>query len=101
MADARCVTHEGWRGNDKQLHALVGMSAGAAGTYVTGSAWTGFWIASGLALAKEALDASGMGQCSSHDAAITILGGALGAVAAGWHLRVTPRGTSLTYSTSF
>jgi len=100
-ADARCITNDSWRGFDKGEHAVVGLAVGLAGTYGTGDPWKGFWIATGVALAKEALDASGSGTCSAQDAAVTIAAGALGAAAAGWHLRVTRGTTQIAYSRSF
>lgn len=101
-ADARCVSNDSWRGDDKQLHAIAGFTIGLARTYGTGDPWKGFWLATGVALAKEALDAGGSGTCSTQDAVVTIAAGALGAATAGWHLRVTRDGTpQLAFSKRF
>lgn len=99
---ARCISNDAWRGDDKQLHAIVGAAVGAAGAYGTRDPWAGFWLATGVALAKEALDASGGGTCSAQDAVVTIAAGALGAAAAGWHIRLTERGAAqLAFSRRF
>ena len=101
-ASARCITNDRWSGDDKQLHAIAGLGVGLAATYATRDPWAGFWIATGVALAKEALDASGSGTCSAQDAIVTIAAGALGAAGAGWHIRLTERGTAqVAFSRSF
>ena len=78
-AHAKCITNDKWRGDDKAQHALAGLGIGYIATMQTKDPMTGFLWAAGIGAAKEAVDATGGGQCSLQDLLVTALAGGVGA----------------------
>lgn len=78
-AHAKCITNDKWRGDDKQQHALAGLGIGYIATMQTKDPVEGFLWAAGIGAAKEAVDATGGGQCSLQDFLVTALAGGVGA----------------------
>ena len=78
-AHAKCITNDKWRGDDKAQHALAGMGIGYIATMQTKDPVEGFLWAAGIGAAKEAIDATGGGQCSLQDFLVTAAAGGIGA----------------------
>ena len=100
-AHAACTSRDSWRGQDKQLHLVVGAAVAAGATAYTGSAWQGFAWGAGVGLVKEAIDARGGGTCSAQDLGATVAGAALGAWAAGWAIERQGSTTVVSYGRTF
>lgn len=68
-----------WTGRDKNLHFAGGAAIATAVTAATGNEWHGFLAGTAAGLAKEVHDATGRGQVSGKDFAVTALGAFAGA----------------------
>lgn len=101
LANAKCLTNDKWHGEDKQLHALVGMGIGFYATLQTSSPMEGFLWGAGIGLVKEAVDAGGLGQCSLQDLLITAAASALGASLGNVAIRIQDRKVTLLYRKEF
>ena len=78
-AHSKCRANDSWHGTDKQLHFGGGAVIATLITVHTADPWTGFYTGAGTGLLKEAVDATGAGDCSLQDFLITTAGAALGA----------------------
>jgi putative lipoprotein len=88
-AQARCLTNDSWRGQDKAQHFAVGVALGSAGTLAFNRPRDAFIFGAAVGLAKEIRDSRGFGTCSFQDFAVTALGAYAGAYGTAWI--VTPR----------
>ena len=70
-AFAGCRTNDRWHGDDKKMHAFAGAGISFFATLHTADPWQGFLWGAGAGLAKEAIDATGQGDCSLQDFAVT------------------------------
>lgn len=98
---AGCSSSDRWVGSDKTMHLAAGALVSVIGTVQTGSQWQGFAIGAGVGIAKEMLDANGMGRCTFQDAAVTVLGAAIGAYTGGLILTHSSGKTTVAYAKSF
>jgi uncharacterized protein YfiM (DUF2279 family) len=78
-----------WTGADKALHFTLGAAISAGVGVHYRDPMKGFLVGAGVGIAKELLDKPGGGSMSGKDAAVTILGAAVGA--AGAHVIISPR----------
>lgn len=100
-AAAGCRSNDNWRGSDKQLHALAGGGIAFVVTMHTADSWRGFLWGAGAGLAKEAIDASGSGDCSLQDLAVTVAAAGLAAYTSGVIVTRVQGRTLVAYSRSF
>jgi uncharacterized protein YfiM (DUF2279 family) len=85
LALAATTAHaDEWTGKDKQLHFVGGAAIAAAVTAATRDEWAGFAAGTASGLLKEVYDATGRGQVSGKDFAVTMLGAYVGAKGTGW-----------------
>jgi len=100
-AYAKCTAHDAWHGEDKALHfvgvaAVSGYVGAATERPEYGLAW-----GVGIAAAKEALDATGSGDCTLQDFAVGVAGALAGYAGAKWVLIPRAHGATVAYSRSF
>ena len=76
---AKCRANDSWHGTDKQLHFGGGAVIATLITVHTANPWAGFYTGAAAGLLKEAIDATGAGDCSAQDLLVTMAGSALGA----------------------
>lgn len=100
-ASAGCRANDSWRGSDKQLHLLAGGGVAFVATLQTGYPWRGFAWGAGASLAKEAIDATGHGDCSLQDLAVGVVGAGLAAYTGGLIVTRVHGRTLVAYTTSF
>ena len=98
---ARCVANDSWRGADKTQHAAVGAAIGWIVTLQTRKVSEGVFWSAVAGVGKELLDSDGSGTCSLQDAAVTVLGGVVGAYTGGLVVTHTRGRTVVSYSTAF
>lgn len=98
---ARCIANDSWRGADKSKHAAVGAAVGWIVTLQTGKVADGVLWSAVAGVGKELLDSDGSGTCSLQDAAVTVLGGVIGAYTGGLVVTHTRGRTVVSYSTTF
>ena len=95
-ADAKCRANDSWSGPDKIQHAQAGALIGFVGTMNNGSQLEGIGWAALAAGGKELIDATGTGDCSAQDFAVTVAGGIIGSfVGKGVYLTFDPRAKSV------
>lgn len=100
-AVAGCRSNDQWRGSDKQLHALAGGGIAFVVTLHTADPWRGFLWGAGAGLAKEAIDATGQGDCSLQDLAVTVAAAGIAAYTGGFIVTRVQGRTLVAYSRSF
>jgi len=98
---AKCITNDTMRGWDKKAHFAGGAVIATVATMHTGDPWKGFWVGTAVGVAKEALDATGVGTCSLQDALATTAGAALGAWTGGLIVTRVQGRTVVAYATEF
>jgi len=100
-AAAKCLTRDAWTGYDKNQHFAIGAAFGMGGTLHAGNRWHGFALGAGVGLLKELADSDGRGTCSLQDAAVTILGAAVGAQLGGVMFEFQRGRVGVRYHTTF
>lgn len=100
-AAAGCRANDHWRGGDKQLHAVVGGGIALVTTLHTADPWRGFLYGAGAGLVKEAIDATGQGDCSLQDLAVTVAAAGIAAYTGGLIVTRVQGRTLVAYTRSF
>ena len=85
-ANAGCTGKDNFKTIDKRLHFFGGAIIAAAVTGHTKDPWTGFYAGTAAGVVKEALDSTGIGDCSAKDLIATMAGAALGAAGTNWYI---------------
>lgn len=101
---ALCATQasaDSWTGNDKKLHLGAGLVISGLVTMHTKDRETGFYAGVVAGAAKELIDATGAGEPSVKDFAVTALGAAIGAYTGGLIVSRTQGTTTIAYTTTF
>lgn len=98
---ARCITNDRWTGPDKVQHLAIGAGISWVGTLHTKDPMKGFYWGAAAGIAKELLDADGSGTCSLQDAAVTVVGAAIGAYTGGLVVTYLKGRVTVAYATSF
>jgi hypothetical protein len=101
QASAGCRSNDRWRGDDKQLHVLGAGAISFVATLHTRDPWQGFWWGTGAAVAKEAIDAAGMGDCSMQDLAVGVIAAGVAAYTGGLIVTRVQGRTLVAYTTTF
>lgn len=100
-ASAGCRANDRWRGDDKKMHALAGGGISFIATLHTADPWQGFLWGASAGLAKEAIDATGQGDCSLQDFAVTAIAAGVAAYTGGLVVTRVQGRTLVAYTTSF
>ena len=98
---ARCRANDSWHGEDKQMHAMAGGGIAFIATLQTGDPWKGFMYGAGAGLAKEAIDATGLGDCSLQDLAVTAIAAGVAAYTGGLFITHAQGRTMVAYAKTF
>lgn len=101
QANAGCRPKDSWHGEDKQLHVLAAGGIAFIGTLHTGDPWKGFQYGAGAALLKEAIDATGLGDCSVKDLAVGVAAAAVASYTGGLIVTRVQGRTLVAYATTF
>lgn len=100
-AHSKCRANDHWRGDDKKMHALGGGGISFIATLHTADPWQGFLWGAGAGLAKEAIDATGQGDCSFQDFAVTAIAAGVSAYTGGLVVTRVQGRTLVAYATNF
>lgn len=90
-----------WTGRDKQKHLLAGAAVASILTLHTKNESVGFVAGASIGIAKELYDASGKGDPSFKDLAVTALGAYIGAKTTGLFFIPKKKGVEVAYSAKF
>ena len=85
-ANAGCTGADNFKTIDKRLHFVGGAVIAAAVTGHTKDPMLGFYAGTAAGVVKEALDSTGIGDCSAKDLIATMAGAALGAAGTNWYI---------------
>lgn len=98
-----CVSSyaDSWTGPDKKLHLGAGLVVSGLVTVHTGDRKKGFYAGVIAGAAKELVDATGAGEVSAKDFAVTVLGAAIGSYTGGLIVSRTQGTTTIAYATTF
>jgi len=98
-----CVTAQAdsWTGPDKKLHLGAGFVISSLITMHTKDRETGFYAGTIAAAGKELIDATGAGQVSGKDFAVTVIGAAIGSYLGGLIVTHSQGNTTVAYATRF
>lgn len=89
---------DSWTGEDKKLHFGAGFVISSLVTLHTKDPWEGFKWGVIAGAVKEGLDATGAGEVSGKDFAITVLGSAIGAYTGGLIVSRNQGTTTIAYN---
>lgn len=98
-----CTTSfaDSWTSPDKKLHLGAGLVISGLVTMHTKDRETGFYAGVIAGAAKELIDATGAGEVSAKDFAVTVLGAAIGSYTGGLIVSRTQGTTTIAYATTF
>ena len=82
-------------------HVYLGLSLVVIGTLHTGDPWKGFQYGAGAAVLKEAIDATGLGECSVNDLAVGVAAAAVASYTGGLIVTRVQGRTLVAYAASF
>lgn len=89
---------DSWTGEDKKLHFGAGFVISSLVTLHTKDPWEGFKWGVIAGATKEAVDATGVGEVSAKDFAVTALGSAIGAYTGGLIVSRSQGTTTIAYN---
>lgn len=100
-ASAGCRANDRWHGDDKAQHLMAGAGIAWFATLHTADPWKGFAWGAGVGLAKEMVDAAGLGDCSLQDFAVTAIGAGIAAYTGGLVVTRVQGRTLVAYARNF
>lgn len=92
---------DSWTGPDKKLHLGAGLVISGLVTMHTKDRETGFYAGVVAGAAKELIDATGAGEVSGKDFAVTVIGAAIGSYLGGLIVSHSQGTTTVAYATRF
>lgn len=101
QASAGCRANDRWHGDDKQQHVLAAGGIAFIATLHTADPWRGFLWGAGVSAAKEAIDATGQGDCTLQDLAVGVIAAGVAAYTGGLIVTRVQGRTLVAYSTTF
>lgn len=101
QASAGCRANDSWHGDDKQQHILAAGGISFIATLHTADPWQGFLWGAGVSAAKEAIDATGQGDCSMQDLAVGVIAAGVAAYTGGLIVTRVQGRTLVAYTTRF
>lgn len=102
-AQARCISNDAWRGEDKLFHFVAGSTISLAVGSQYRNPSIGFYSGVAAGAIKELHDMHyyHRNTCSLQDFVVTVIGAGLGSYASKWSIQARDNGLVINFNTEF